>query len=356
MEALRLVPGVIVREQTNGNYDIHLRGMDYLPPKSEFAYAANYTTLVMIDNRIVFRDFQGGTYWESLPIDLNDVERIEVVRGPSSALYGPNAVSGVINIMTKRAKQDGVHSYVSAQAGTLNTYMANGDVSYKKDKLSASLSANYQHRDRSHEGYFDFSKRDYVALPDSIYSAFSRRYAFTPEQAKQRYPHRAMAQDKLGVNAFVSYKASEDVEFDLSVGSQVSEVQKVFANVVTTSLTSETSDSRYVNFRSKTYGADLQVSYMRGNQNTLGVPGWELDYENINASLEYEIKAAQDKLGIRYGLLYRSVTFDDSASVRKTGTGFLVANRQLNSAGGFIRADYRLFDELRLVAAIRGEK
>jgi iron complex outermembrane receptor protein len=53
MEALRLVPGLIVREQTNGNYDIHLRGLDNVPPNSYSVYSANTTTLVMIDNRPV---------------------------------------------------------------------------------------------------------------------------------------------------------------------------------------------------------------------------------------------------------------------------------------------------------------
>src|ERR1051325_3990773 len=54
MEALRLVPGVIVREQTNGSYDIHLRGLDNVPPNSSMFFFANSTTLVMIDNRPVY--------------------------------------------------------------------------------------------------------------------------------------------------------------------------------------------------------------------------------------------------------------------------------------------------------------
>src|SRR5919107_404523 len=109
MEALRLVPGMIVREQSNGNYDIHLRGMDNVPPNAPFDVTSNTTTLVMIDNRPVYSYLRGGTFWETLPVDINDVEKIEVVRGPAGALYGPNAVNGVINIITREPKIQGLY-------------------------------------------------------------------------------------------------------------------------------------------------------------------------------------------------------------------------------------------------------
>jgi hypothetical protein len=77
MEALRLIPGIIVREQTNGNYDIHLRGLDNIPPNSSLIFFTGSTTLVMIDNYPVYNYLHGGTFWETLPIDINDVEKIE---------------------------------------------------------------------------------------------------------------------------------------------------------------------------------------------------------------------------------------------------------------------------------------
>src|SRR5688572_2947354 len=79
MEALRLVPGMIVREQTNGNYEVQLRGA-YTTPDAFFDGSTG-TTLVMVDNRPIFNYLKGSTFWESIPVDLNDVEKIEVVRG-----------------------------------------------------------------------------------------------------------------------------------------------------------------------------------------------------------------------------------------------------------------------------------
>ncbi len=76
MEALRLAPGMIVREQTPGNFDIHIRGFDQVPPNSLFPYFVNTLSLVMIDNRPVYNYFNGGTFWETFPIELIDVEKI----------------------------------------------------------------------------------------------------------------------------------------------------------------------------------------------------------------------------------------------------------------------------------------
>ena len=80
-EALRLVPGVIVRERANGMYDIHLRGLDNIPCDNLLLYSENTNTLLMIDGRPVFNYAQGATMWETLPIGIEDLERIEVVRG-----------------------------------------------------------------------------------------------------------------------------------------------------------------------------------------------------------------------------------------------------------------------------------
>src|SRR5262249_51837944 len=53
-----------------------------------------------VNGRSVYNDILGSTFWESLTIDVDQIERIEVVRGPGSALYGADAVTGVVNIIT----------------------------------------------------------------------------------------------------------------------------------------------------------------------------------------------------------------------------------------------------------------
>ncbi|MDE2490442.1 MAG: TonB-dependent receptor [Elusimicrobia bacterium] len=57
---------------------------------------------VLVDGRSVYSPFLGGVYWADLPVPMDDIERIEIVRGPNAALYGSNAALGVINIITKK--------------------------------------------------------------------------------------------------------------------------------------------------------------------------------------------------------------------------------------------------------------
>jgi iron complex outermembrane receptor protein len=74
---------------------------------------------VLIDGRSVYNIDYGGVLWEQLPVQLQDIERIEIVRGPSSALFGSNAGSGVINIITKKpAEKSGVGGEASFLAGS----------------------------------------------------------------------------------------------------------------------------------------------------------------------------------------------------------------------------------------------
>src|SRR5687768_3627931 len=240
MEALRLAPGVIVREETNGNYDIHIRGFDNILRTTGVVDKNNTTTLVMIDNRPVFNHNLGGTAWETLPIDINDVERIEIVRGPSAPLFGPNAVSGVINIITKKVTK-GTHAYATIQYGTQNT--AIGQASFGKqvtDKLSLAASANFQEKDRFQKEYFNTATGEYEDLSSDAVR-------------NQRYPHINRAMQKWGANAFANYNPNQHVDLDLTIGLQRSDAQKAFLAPKDIPLTTNISESEYVNLAAKIY-------------------------------------------------------------------------------------------------------
>ena len=149
-EALRLVPGMIVQERTNGMYDIHIRGLNNIPDNQMMLYTENMNTLLMIDGRIAHNYATGGIDFTMLPIGVEDVERIEVVRGANAALYGPNAVNGVINIITEKTTQNSKELQGNLTMGTHENYI--GDVAYRKNinkKLSVGLTANLQYRRRN---------------------------------------------------------------------------------------------------------------------------------------------------------------------------------------------------------------
>ncbi|MCM2304026.1 MAG: TonB-dependent receptor [Elusimicrobia bacterium] len=71
---------------------------------------------VLVDGRSVYSPFLGGVYWASLPVQIQDIERVEIVRGPNAALYGSNAALGVINIITRKPGQAAAGA-VSARGG-----------------------------------------------------------------------------------------------------------------------------------------------------------------------------------------------------------------------------------------------
>ena len=149
-EALRLVPGMIVQERTNGMYDIHIRGLNNIPDNQMMLYTENMNTLLMIDGRIAHNYATGGIDFTMLPIGVEDIERIEVVRGANAALYGPNAVNGVINIITEKTTQNSKELQGNLTMGTHENYI--GDVAYRKNinkKLSVGLTANLQYRRRN---------------------------------------------------------------------------------------------------------------------------------------------------------------------------------------------------------------
>src|SRR5436190_9633176 len=94
-EALRMAPGVEVARVDAHTWAISARGFnDYFANK----------LLVLQDGRSVYTPLFSGVYWDAQDTLLEDVDRIEVIRGPGAALWGANAVNGVINIITKDAK------------------------------------------------------------------------------------------------------------------------------------------------------------------------------------------------------------------------------------------------------------
>ena len=93
-EALRLAPNLLVAQINANQYAISSRGMN--------SSTANKLQ-VLIDGRIVYTPLYSGVFWDAQDVMLDDVDRIEVISGPGSALWGANAVNGVINVITKPA-------------------------------------------------------------------------------------------------------------------------------------------------------------------------------------------------------------------------------------------------------------
>jgi iron complex outermembrane recepter protein len=347
MEALRLVPGVIVREQSNGNYDIHLRGMDNTPPNASFDIAST-TTLVMINNRPIYSYLRGGTFWETLPVDINDVERIEVVRGPAGALYGPNAVNGVINIITRAPKIQGLYLLANSQQGTNHTFINNASIGYKADKWSAVVSGNHQDRLRSQTSYFEFFRNQAFTDPD-YFITFN---GDTARNVTKRYPHAELAMEKYAGNIFLEYNPSRNIKLNLDAGAQHSVVQKVSAENEITPLSTASSDTKYMDFRAFINKFSAQFSYNGGIQNVDYDPGNKFHFRTFDGSVEYNY--SKKNFSLKPGISYRSAAYDDtkySDTVNKVG--IFNTRGEINTLSASLRAEYTVMkNRLKLIGGI----
>ena len=106
-EALRLAPGVQVAAIGQNRWAVSIRGFN-----TRFANKL----LVLVDGRAIYSPAFSGVFWEHSDVPLENIERIEVIRGPGAAVWGANAVNGVINIITRDAR-DTLDGQISLTAG-----------------------------------------------------------------------------------------------------------------------------------------------------------------------------------------------------------------------------------------------
>jgi iron complex outermembrane recepter protein len=107
-EILRMAPGIQVAQVDSSKWAVGSRGQNDL---------FSDKLLVMMDGRTLYSPVNSGVFWDIQDYLLEDIERIEVVRGPGGTLWGANAVNGVINIITKSAR-DTVGTYATGGGGT----------------------------------------------------------------------------------------------------------------------------------------------------------------------------------------------------------------------------------------------
>src|SRR6266852_6897826 len=117
-DLLRMVPGVDVAQIDANTWAISARG---------FNHQFSDKLLVLIDGRTIYTPLFGGAYWDTQDVPLEDIDRIEVIRGPGATVWGANAVNGVINILTTKAG-DTLGTLVTGGSGTQN--QAFGTVQY----------------------------------------------------------------------------------------------------------------------------------------------------------------------------------------------------------------------------------
>ena len=131
-DALRLAPGMDVAELSYSNKAVSVRGLHGFVTR---------TVLVLVDGRQLFDSLFGGTLWGNWPFQLEDIERIEIIRGPGGVTWGANAVDGVINIITKDPK-DQLGLTMTLSGGSRGSFKKHVGYSFIDGKLRLRVSVN----------------------------------------------------------------------------------------------------------------------------------------------------------------------------------------------------------------------
>jgi outer membrane receptor for ferrienterochelin and colicin len=131
-QLLRRVAGVEVNSVTPNHAEISIRGLNR---------RTSNKVLLLLDGRPVRKEYNGTTWFNLMPIALEDVERIEIIRGPASALYGADAFSGVVNVISK-APGEG-RSYVSVAGGNKGYGRAVASIMGREGDVTYRLSGGY---------------------------------------------------------------------------------------------------------------------------------------------------------------------------------------------------------------------
>ncbi len=164
------VPGLFVTERGITGFGVAAGSAGQISIRG---IGGNPTTgvLMLIDGHPQFMGIMGHPLPDSYV--ASDVERVEVIRGPASILYGSNAMGGVINIITRKQTANGTHGNARLSYGSYNTQKYMGSMGYKKDKFSVFASLNHDQTD-GHRDHSDFKiTNGYVKLGYDLNPHFS---------------------------------------------------------------------------------------------------------------------------------------------------------------------------------------
>lgn len=303
-EALRLIPGVEVARINGHSYAITARG---------FNRQFSNKLLVMIDGRIIYSTLFSGVFWDKHDYVLEDIEKIEVIRGSGGALWGSNAVNGVINIIMKNT-QDTKGFYLSQNVG--NYHKSITEIRYG-DKIK---------KDQNYRFYFKNSNKNGL---DRVRDNLSNQDFIKQNQFGFRYDNDSFLDksNKLSISGNFSKTNTGNYFTINNIGNNTNDDS---GNVVA-NITHNISDKSYIlvnsyidynNYRilkisDKMLNFDLQHVYNFNNQNELI---WGLGYRqitdnvnNLDVKLKYFPSYRNNK--IFSGFIQNKFVFNDKFNI-----------------------------------------
>jgi outer membrane receptor for ferrienterochelin and colicin len=137
-DLLRRVAGVEVNQVTPSSAEVSIRGLNR---------RTSTKVLLLLDGRSQRLDFMGTAWYNQIPVNVEDIERIEIIRGPASALYGADAFSGIINVITRRPGEGS--SFVAGGGGSHNQARGVASFTGRSGKLAHHFGFGYRRLDNA---------------------------------------------------------------------------------------------------------------------------------------------------------------------------------------------------------------
>lgn len=313
-DLLRNVPGLNVAQTSVRDINVTGRGS---------TNTLSNSLLTLLDGRSTYLDFFGINMWDLLPVQSDEIEQIEVIRGPGSALYGANALSGVVNIITKRPK-DMVGTTVIVGTPYANVVHAAGDDAFAY-KVSAGV---------FHQPAYDRPKGEVPGSnPPQTYPEFENK-GTTQRRINTRFDW------GLGDDSFVSVGAgiawTDGIihtgigPFDIDSGTELSYLQADWHR-----------SDLHIGVSAQMLDGDAT------NLLTLASDGQPLGFKFVNDTYDIEISNT-NSLGERH-----VVTYGGNVRTHDFDLAIAPLADSKDERGIFVQDDIRLTDDLRWVIGVR---
>ena len=345
-EALRLVPGVWVTQKTNGNYEVYLR-QNLTPTGGMLQDNKNAQLLVVIDHVPQYDYLFSGIVWESLPVAIHDVARIEVIRTPSTVFFGNAAITGVVHIFTKKVSDNSLKLSIDSQAGAAayNLQGNNHDLSYiHHASLSAGISDQFRFRVSGHYYFLNRFQDNYYLLNQDRFLA-SDSLLFFKQNVTETNLNTKLGQERLGINAFTFYTPNDHVSVHTRLFYQQSHVQTIQTDD-TLALTQRKGNSISASLNAYIYKLHLTASYRTGEMDyALGYTGHQFLTQQLQASADYQLRYKKIDFQPGIGFMQSSYTPVNQSDSSLTFTNYYA----------FLKADLSPLPRWRVLASLRGD-
>ena len=327
---LEMVPGIDISQNGLFDFNVNTRG---------FNSSLNRRLLVLLDGRDLAIVFLGAQEWNGLSVPAEDLGRIEIVRGPGSALYGANAFNGVLNIISPTPRQTPGTKFTLA-AGELNTVRGDLRQAGAFDKWSYKLNIGR-------------SQADTWSVPRDTSQA-------RPFEYEGFNPFLNLEVRRLNTNAVTSTYGSARVDYEVNgrafavaeAGLTQVENEVYITGIGRVQVTRALKPWGRVNYSDDHSSAQLWASGRdsREPQYSLstGLPLHERSL-TLQGDYQYHFSPFNEKLFMTTGLSYRYQTIDTRGTL-------MLDDHKDNVSGLYAQIEYRFSDYIKAVAASRWDR